>query len=116
MPINKAKNHYLGKGTPRLNCAQSVIKAFQEHFGHDDKAVAEFLACGSGNAPGGVCGAYYAARHLLEKKSPDKISEFDSWFKEKACSLSCKEIRQGRKLSCLGCVEKAAEFVKSSLR
>lgn len=74
MPINKAKNHYLGKGTPRLNCAQSVIKAFQEHFGYDDKTVAEFLACGGGNAPSGVCGAYYAARASFRKESPRKNS------------------------------------------
>ena len=111
MPINKAKNYYLGKGSTRLNCAQSVIKAFQEHFGYDDKLVAEFLACGGGRAPGGVCGAYFAAKHLLQKKDPAKLTEFDNWFLEKAGSLQCREIREKRQLSCLGCVEKAAEFI-----
>ena len=114
MPVNKAKNNYLGKGTPRLNCAQAVIKAFEERFGLDEATFRKFAAYGGGNAPEGLCGAYCAARHLIELKAPDRLQEFESFFTEQAGSLKCSEIRKGRKLSCLGCVEKAAEFTARS--
>ena len=113
MSIEKAKKHYLGKdGHARLNCAQSVLVAFKEHFGIDEKTIAKYLSYGGGNAPEGRCGAYCAARHIIEQKQPDKLREFETFFLNAAGSLKCKEIRQGRKLSCVGCVEKAAEFVE----
>jgi hypothetical protein len=37
--------------------------------------------------------------------------EFENFFKEKAGSLKCAEIRGLKKLSCLGCIEAAAGFV-----
>ncbi|MDD4179528.1 MAG: C-GCAxxG-C-C family protein [Candidatus Margulisbacteria bacterium] len=111
MPIEKAKKHYLGKdGHERLDCAQSILKAFAEL----DNADKESLCKGGGRAPGGECGAYCAAKHLLAKKNPDKLREFEDYFRQLAGSLKCNEIRQLRKLSCLGCVGKAAEYLHSS--
>lgn len=108
----KAREHYIGKGgRGRLNCAQSVVAAFQERFGFSDAEVGKYLGHGSGNAPGGLCGAYAAARDLLIKHSPDKVADWEKFFLEQAGSLKCAEIRGKRQLSCLGCVEKAAEFV-----
>jgi len=113
MPIEKAKKHYLGKdGLVRLNCAQSVIKAFMEHFNLSEEEFKKFATYGSGNAPEGLCGAYCAAKHILQKSHPEKLDEFEAFFKEAAGgTLKCKEIRGLRKLSCLGCVEKAATFL-----
>jgi hypothetical protein len=102
MPSQKAKAHYIGKGGKgKLNCAQAVIAAFEERFGYHDLK----------HTPGGVCGAYAAAKDILAKHYPDKVAEFDQFFLGQAGSLNCAEIRGKRQLSCLGCVEKAAEFV-----
>lgn len=115
MPINKARNHYLGKeGLKRLNCAQSVISAFKEKYEIDDDTIDLFKGYGGGNAPEGVCGAFYAGMFALEKQAPEKIEEFKKYFIENAGSLSCREIRTNKKLSCVGCVEKSSEYLHSS--
>jgi hypothetical protein len=111
MPSKKAKEYYLGKHGQRFNCAEALIKAFEDKFKIDPRL---FSAYGAGNAPGGVCGAYYAARHLLEQHQPDRVKEFDEFFLAQAGALECDRIRHGRKLSCLGCIEKSADFVAGS--
>ncbi|MFH1542075.1 MAG: C-GCAxxG-C-C family protein [bacterium] len=109
MPKNKAKKHFLGQdGHQRMNCADAVIAAFKDKISTEDKTM---LCKGGGQAPGGVCGAYCAGKHILDKYASEKMAEFENFFTEKASSLNCKEIRQIRKLSCLGCVEQAADFV-----
>ncbi|MFA4905142.1 MAG: hypothetical protein WC645_01420 [Candidatus Margulisiibacteriota bacterium] len=110
MPIEKAKKHFLGKeGHERLDCAKAILKAFE----HLDPEMKETLCKGGGRAPGGDCGAYCAAKHLLVKNCPEKLNEFENHFENLAGSLKCDAIRKLRKLSCLGCVEKAAEFLHS---
>ena len=112
MSIEKAKKYFLGAPShERLNCAQAVLKAFQEKFSLPDEAVAEFKACGAGRAPGGSCGAFHAAKSVLEKHSPEKCKDLENKFTAEAGSTKCKEIRALRKLSCLGCIEKAAEIL-----
>lgn len=113
MPVNTAKNYYLGKeGCKRMNCAQSVICAFKERFSLDESAVELFKLYGGGNAPGGLCGAFYAAKYVLENGADkQKTSELEKFFLEQAGSIKCREIRGVRKLSCLGCVEKSSEFL-----
>jgi len=108
MPIDKAKKHFLGKdGHERLNCADAILKAFDElDPGSKDK-----LCKGGGRSPNGECGAYCAAKTILEGKDPGKVEELKKYFEDLAGSLKCDEIRSRRKLSCLGCVEKAAEFL-----
>ena len=113
MSIQKAKDHYLGKGgLTKANCAEAIIRAFKENFNIDDK---NFAGYGKGKAPGGLCGAYCAAKEIIEKYYPERKAEFEKFFLEKAGNLVCKDIRALRKLSCLGCVEKAAEFVQRSI-
>ena len=110
MPIEKAKKHFLGKDShERLDCARAILRA----FAHLDPESKEILCKGGGRAPGGECGAFCAAAQLLSKKSPEKLKEFEEYFMQLAGSLKCDEIRNLRKLSCLGCVEKAAEFLHS---
>lgn len=113
MAVNKAKNHYLGKeGCARLNCAQAVVSAFQEHYNLSPDLVQEFEGYGRGKAPQGLCGAYYAARHILEQDNkPAQLSELKNYFLEQAGALECQTIRHDKKLSCVGCVEKSAEFL-----
>jgi len=112
MPVQRAKDHYLGKnGQKRLNCAQSVLAAFADHYGIDQQQIEAAVLHGGGKAPGGVCGAYCAAREILNKHHPEKLDEFDHHFKELAGSLDCWQIRGMHRLSCLGCIEKAAEYI-----
>jgi hypothetical protein len=113
MPIKKAKKHFLGKdGHERLNCADAILKAFEEL----DQKTKEKLCKGGGRSPGNICGAYCAARSILHQNSPEKIDGFKKYFKDIAGSLKCDEIRNLKKLSCLGCVEKAAEYLHSHLK
>jgi hypothetical protein len=110
MPIEKAKKHFLGKeGHERLDCAQAILRA----FAHLDPEMKETLCKGGGKAPNGLCGAYCAAKYLLGKNCPEKLKEFEEHFEKLAGSLKCDDIRKLRKLSCLGCVEQAANFLYS---
>jgi hypothetical protein len=112
MRRQKARKHFLGQdGHAKLNCGQAVIKAYHDVFDAPAAEVDLFAGYGGGKAPEGRCGAYHAAHHLLSKKAPHKVQECQQEFREAAGALTCKDIRQGRKLSCLGCVEKAAEIL-----
>jgi hypothetical protein len=94
-----------------LNCSQAIIGAFRDKFSLDENSIGMFASYGAGRAPGGDCGALYAAMSLLEAHHQDKIKDCETMFASHAGSTKCREIRQIRKISCVGCVEKAAEFV-----
>ena len=112
MSVAKAKAYYTDRsGSMKLNCAQAVIAAFREKFGLDENAVHLFASFGSGRAPGGECGALCAAKFLLSGAHQDKIEECGNTFMSKAGSVKCKEIRQLKKLPCVGCVETIAGFL-----
>ncbi|HEX9058797.1 MAG TPA: C-GCAxxG-C-C family protein [Clostridia bacterium] len=113
MEKNKAGDYYLGKeGHNRMNCAQAVICAFKDIFGISDDTIEKFGEYGGGRAPDGLCGAYYAAKYILKEK--EKCAELESYFLNEAGSIKCNEIRSCRRLSCLGCVEKSAEFIENN--
>ncbi|MFA6143128.1 MAG: C-GCAxxG-C-C family protein [Candidatus Omnitrophota bacterium] len=112
MSVDKAKAHYTGKNqSKRLNCAQAIIASYMDKFAMDEKTINVFGSYGGGKAPGGECGALYAAKFMLKDKHPDKIKDCEAAFSSFAGSTKCKEIRTLKKLPCLGCVEKAAEFI-----
>ena len=113
MTFEKAKDYYLNKeGNERSNCGQAILKAFQEKFSLSDDVISQFKAYGAGKAPEGFCGALYAAKVILEKQSPEKSQDVEKAFLACAGSTKCKEIRALHKLSCLGCIEKAAEWLE----
>jgi hypothetical protein len=108
----KAINHYLGiNGHKRKNCALSIVKAFEDKYPLPEYLQDELKTCGSGKAPGGICGSIYAVKLILENNVPGKSEECLKKFAEKAGSLRCKEIRSLKKLSCVGCVEFSAELL-----
>ncbi len=112
MPINIAKNSFLGKGgLKRLNCAQSVIQAYKDKYLIDGKTVELFRQYGGGRAPDGMCGAYFAARYALELSNPEKLGDFEKYFIDHAGSTRCQQIRAMKKLSCLDCVIKSSEYL-----
>ncbi len=113
MSIDKAKNIFLGRdGEKRQNCAQTVLSAFKKEMNIDENLIDLAKSYGGGRAPEGVCGAYWSAKAIIDKYCcPEKAEEFENHFREKASSLSCKEIRAKRQLSCLGCIEESAKFI-----
>ena len=112
MPINLAKNSFLGKdGLKRLNCAQSVINAFKDKYIIDRDIVEQFQHYGGGKAPEGMCGAYFAARYALEKSDSEKLDDFEKFFVDQAGSTKCHQIRAMKRLSCLDCVLKSSEYL-----
>ncbi|MFT9056996.1 MAG: C-GCAxxG-C-C family (seleno)protein [Ethanoligenens sp.] len=111
--INEATNYYLGRnGHEKANCAQAVANTFAKEQHWDDMDLDSFRNYGGGRAPGGKCGAFYAAKAVLEKAGlSEKVEEIEAIFQEQAGALTCQEIRSSRKLPCMGCVEKATSFV-----
>ncbi len=109
------KAYFLGKKGPRkLNCAESVAETFRERFPLDEKTSALLPSCGGGMAPDGYCGAFYAVQCILEKHFPLYSLKGMEQLRFSAGSLKCREIKALKKLSCIGCVEKAAEVVAGS--
>lgn len=113
MSLEKAKDHYLGRnGMLRKNCCESVAHAFQHEIPLPPEELENYSGFGGGRAPEGYCGAVYAAKRLLEVSGSDKVVTLHEIFKEIAGSVKCREIKALRKISCLECVQRAAETVE----
>lgn len=112
MSLEKAVSSYTGQNGVRMNCAQSVLNGFKEEFNISEDKIKEFQNYSGGRAPGGLCGALYAAKTILESRNNEKkFEELEKEFTSCAGSTKCKEIRMNRCLSCSGCVEKVSEFL-----
>lgn len=112
MPVTTAKNHFLGKeGFIRLDCALSVLYAFKDNFGISTDVIETFKGYGSGRAPEGLCGAVFAAKHILKKIAVAKVNDFEKDFSQQAGALKCRDIRNAKKLSCVECVARSSEFL-----
>lgn len=110
--IEQARDFYLGKsGEGSFNCGQAVLKAFQRKYAVPETVIEMFKDYGRGNAPEGMCGAFYAGRCICDKHCPGQSQRFEQAFIEAAGSRLCRDIREQRKLTCVGCVEKAAELL-----
>jgi hypothetical protein len=97
------------RGEHRYNCAQAVLKAYAPAIGAGGACVDRFSQYGSGRAPGGECGALFAAKAIVE--DPALRGEIERDFVELAGTTKCREIRQGRRVSCQQCVQAAADAV-----
>jgi hypothetical protein len=116
MSIKSALNYYLGKdGCKRMNCAQSILKAFETQFKVGTDVIEQFGLYGRGNAPEGLCGALYAVKYLSENNTDIlNFSEFQADFKSRAGAVKCSEIKDAKQFSCLDCIEKCAEFLEQT--
>lgn len=106
-----AKQLFHGKG--KYNCAQAILKAFQKYGRLPDQQILQHKSSGGGRAPGGICGALYAAR--LHLSDAAEISDMEAAFKEKAGYITCREIRKNKTLTCVQCVETAAKILKEKM-
>ena len=106
MPEQKAVDAFTKE---RLNCAQSVIKAFGGICQIDENMIAEAKAYGGGRAEEGLCGALYAALLLLEDEGEAAMLREE--FAREAGSQKCREIKSGGGLPCVDCVRLAARLL-----
>lgn len=106
MPVKAAIHAYT---RDKLNCAQSVLKAFSHRKDITGSDIDAARALGGGRAAGGVCGALHVALLLLD--SEEKKRSMRENFAARAGSVQCREIRAKKMLTCAQCVELAAELL-----
>lgn len=97
------------RGAKRYNCAQAVLKGFQEKHAVSQGTIDAFKAHGGGRAEGGLCGALYAAKFLLKNK--EQATELENHFSKVAGSIHCKEIRKLNRVLCAECVQTSAKLL-----
>lgn len=105
-------DQYFHKAPENLNCAQAVLKGFQEKLNISEQEIEDYRAWGGGRAEGGVCGALFAAERLLRQaEKPSIVDEFTT----RVGNIYCKDIKKN-KFPCVGCVRIADELVESRLK
>ncbi len=102
-----AESLYHGKD--KLNCAQAILKAFQDKYSVEQSKIDEFKAFGGGRAEGNVCGALYAAFAL--EKNDELHADMTEQFVSHAKSVKCLEIRGNKTLPCKSCVGVTADIL-----
>ncbi len=94
-----------------LNCAQSILKAFQAECAVSDEEIRHFRVYGGGRAEGGVCGTLCAVSRLVGENERDR---FEVDFKRKFGTVYCHELKRN-KTACVECVRLADRFVEEKL-
>jgi len=94
-----------------LNCAQAVLKGFQNEFQITEQEIEEYRAWGGGRAAGGFCGAIFSAERILHQAGKESIIEE---FRQKTGSILCSEIKE-KKFTCLELVRMADELVQKNI-
>ncbi|MDL1940704.1 C-GCAxxG-C-C family protein, partial [Candidatus Jettenia sp. AMX1] len=100
-------------GKENFNCAQAILKAYQEDFNITDQQILEYKKFGGGKAEGGVCGALFAAKKLIHNE--DISNHVEQHFSKAAGAITCREILSLKQLSCHKCVENIAESLDEYL-
>ncbi|MDN3512614.1 MAG: C-GCAxxG-C-C family protein [Candidatus Jettenia sp.] len=112
MKSKEAVSYYRGK--ENFNCAQAILKAYQEDFNITDQQIIEYKKFGGGKAEGGVCGALFAAKKLIHNE--DISNQVEQHFSKAAGAITCREILSLKQLSCHKCVENIAESLDEYLK
>ena len=99
---------FFHKKPENYNCAQAILKAWQDRLGVSGEEIEEFRRWGGGRAKDGVCGALFAANYLLEKQDKPLITKE---FTAQVGSAFCHDIKRVNKVSCNRCVDVADEIM-----
>ena len=90
---------------PKLhNCAQAVAGGCNR-----EDLIEAFASMGGGKAPGGMCGALYAALEIVPENKREIVREK---FIDFAGSDSCVTLKTCCGTACVDCVSKAADLVE----
>ncbi len=94
----------------RHNCAQAVVYKYAAKLGlTQDEALERFAGFAAGRAPGGLCGALYAARCI----APDEADKVEAEFKKTTNGfLTCADIKGRSGTPCLVCVMAIDEILE----
>lgn len=86
----------------RHNCAQAIVYKYAALLGiTPDEALERFAGYAAGRAPGGLCGALFAAKQLI----PDRAQEIEDEFKKATSGyLTCADIKGQSGTPCPVCV------------
>jgi hypothetical protein len=100
-------------GAEKYNCAQAILRTYQQRFTIPDADIVAARKKGYGKVPGGLCGALYAGKLLLgdERRSQQLTREFEN----QAGSASCKQILKLKYISCKECVAVTARLLDGLL-
>lgn len=94
----------------RHNCAQAVANQWKELY--PPGIVEAYAPYVGGRAPGGLCGALYAATQANGADAQKIVEEFE----ERAGARLCKDIKGGTGYPCEKCVALADALVKKYAR
>ena len=83
------------------NCAQAVACGLGADGLYDDLS-----SCGGGRAPGGMCGALYAAMQMVPEAERLRLQEE---FAAALGAVDCAALKQQLNVPCVECVRIAAE-------
>jgi hypothetical protein len=109
------KNHALERfrrPPEPLNCAQSVLYAYQKVSGDTSIPIADMKRFGGGRAPDGLCGALHAACSVV----PEKSEQLKTSFAAVTGSMFCRELRKANEHPCEVCVTTSANLLESELK
>ena len=106
MPHQKALHAFKHE---KMNCAQSVLKAFDASHDISEEDITQAKTLGGGRAPEGRCGALHAAMVLTD--TPQTREDIRQAFIREAGAEACKDVREAKQLSCAQCVETAARLL-----
>ena len=90
------------------NCAQAVANCWRHLYASAD-IVTDYKPYVAGGAPGGLCGALYAAMQAR----PDHAAEIEERFVAEAGATRCRDIKSGPRTPCTRCVALAHEILQS---
>lgn len=110
MPVKKSLYAY---NEEKHNCAQSILRGFQNELGIMEEQITEAKKHGGGRAEDGLCGALHSA--LCLAGNDEVKSAVRTAFVLHAGSEKCREIRKLGKVSCEECVRLAATLLHERL-
>ena len=115
--MHEAIARFRGKhGYRRVDCAEALAVTYQESFSLDAEFVGQSRAWGRGRAPEGSCGAWYVADRILSDAAPEGAEKLLTAFHDAAATVNCREIRKGKKLSCMACMNIAIDKLDEAAR
>lgn len=114
------------------NCAQAVLKSANNELGlgqNEDEMLKMSMGLGVGMFMGETCGAVTGAVMALGlkygtstpgdkenlRKLYKQIKIFETTFREKNCSLNCKELKTVHKIDCARVIADSAKLIKDQI-